>query len=116
MFPDSEDDTSHASERRVENRLSARFHSSLRYNNQTAVAHVVNISEQGALIAVLNENRPGVGDSVTLDIDQMEQNIMSLAAVVAHTKEHLIGLTFTDPDELTQAALAEFVTGLDEEE
>ncbi|WP_018274840.1 PilZ domain-containing protein [Teredinibacter turnerae] len=104
------------SNRRVEARIAARFYSHISYNNQTAVAHVVNISEQGALIAVLNENRPGVGDSVTLDIDQMEQNIMSLAAVVAHTKEHLIGLTFTDPDELTQAALAEFVTGLDEEE
>ena len=54
--------------------------------------HLLNISETGALVAVLENNTLNVGDRIELTVEQDEREDITLMGSVAHTKTHYVGL------------------------
>lgn len=102
--------------RRHSDRVTTRFHATLHSGDQSAVAHVINISCQGALVAVLEPELPLRGDSAFMTFADHQHNPVSVAVAVTHCKQHLVGLSFSFPDAAMKLRLAAFVSALAQED
>ncbi len=86
-------------ERRNGSRHIFRGYGTLAANNFNADIHLINLSHDGALIAVLDphELKKETEITLTLDLDSLGQAIMQ--GKIVHLKEHFIGLECTPAKE-----------------
>ena len=55
--------------------------------------HLINLSEAGALIALLDEYHVNINEKVTLFVEIGDGDVAEMAGQVAHCKDHFIGLS-----------------------
>jgi len=79
-------------ERRTHERVRYRGHCLLISSNTSCEAYVINLSDSGALIAVLDEEEIAIDDNITLTIDLANNSSANLQGRIAHIKAHFIGL------------------------
>lgn len=99
--------------RKVE-RKAYRGHCTLATANQVCSAHLVNLSENGALIAVLEPHTLSVGERIRLNVVQPGVANISIRGRIAHLKEHYSGVEFSPETQEDQNLLRSFLikTGL----
>ncbi len=89
-------------------RFRYRCNATLSAADTSCPAHLLNISQSGALVAILEENRFAMDDRVELTIEQDGGEDITLLGSIAHVKKHYIGLK-CDPvsdEDREQLALA----------
>ncbi len=91
-----------------------RGHCTLATANQSCSAHLVNLSENGALIAVLEEHSLSIGERIRLNVVQGGGVNISVRGRIVHLKEHFSGLEFSPETKEDQELLRVFLikTGL----
>jgi hypothetical protein len=95
-----------AQDRRRALRVQLRSHSSLTTADGGQPAHLLNLSESGALIAVIDDHQLSAGEPIALDIELPGGEVARMEGHVAHVKEHLIGLDCTPATDKDMAAIA----------
>lgn len=92
-------------------RVQLRSHSSLTTADGGCAAHLINFSESGALVAVLEPHQLSAGEPIALDIELLSGKSARVEGHIAHVKEHILGLDCvpaTDADvALIEAVIAE---------
>jgi hypothetical protein len=75
-------------------RFRYRCHAKLSATGQSWEAHLVNLSQQGALVAILEPHIIKTDDHIELLITLSDESgeTLEMAGKVAHVKEHYIGL------------------------
>ncbi len=100
----SEPDHQLEDERRRHERLKLRAYAELQYSSKGWEAHVLDISESGARLAILSEHLLRKGDALRVQI--LLEDLHGLAATkkslnlhgrLAHVREHILGFEF-QPD------------------
>lgn len=64
-------------------------------NSQTWPAHLINLGESGALVAVLQDHAFEVGQQLTISID-LNNIDLNFKGTIAHVKQHYIGIKCED--------------------
>ncbi len=118
-FP-SGPETLNDDERRRHNRLKLRAYAELQYSSKGWEAHVLDISESGARLAILGEHLLRKGDALRVQI--MLEDLQQLAATkkslnlhgrLAHVREHILGFEFqpdTPADKTNLGLLLEYLS------
>lgn len=78
--------------RRRETRYPHRAVCTLEIDENAYSAHMLNISEHGALVAVMQEHNAIAGDKIKLKVEMEDEEPISLIGLVAHVNLHYIGL------------------------
>ena len=101
-------------ERRAGERIECRGYCTLTSAAGSWSGSVVNMSQTGALVAILQDYKLQVNENITLNIEPSSGTAAAFLGRVAHKKEHLIGLEFKLPTEDDRRKLNEFLssTGL----
>lgn len=81
-----------SSNQRSSPRYRCRCHATLCSTQESWQAHLLNISENGALVAVLDEHHFATDSSVELNIEAPEGDDILLQGSIAHIKEHYVGI------------------------
>lgn len=97
-------------DRRRALRVNLRSHSNLTTADGGCSAHLLNISESGALVAVIEPHQLAAGEAVTLDIELPNGEQARMEGHIAHVKEHMLGLDCAPASE-ADAARIEAVVG-----
>lgn len=79
-------------EQRVHPRFRFRCDATLAGSHESWGAHLLNISETGVLIAVLDSHNLQSGDSIQLVINITTQKSIQLLGSIAHINEHYVGI------------------------
>lgn len=79
-------------EKRYAPRFKHRCHGTIVKTGQRFETHLINISSTGVLVAVLDEHDLRAGDELNLIIELDNLPDISLLGVIAHTKDHYIGI------------------------
>lgn len=81
-------------EQRTSTRFRYRCYATLEATNETWAGHLVNLSNKGALLAVIEHHRLKAGQALTvcIEVDQESGEELSLKGIIAHVKEHYIGV------------------------
>jgi len=79
-------------DRRATNRITYRAHCTMYTQFDAIPAHLLNLSEHGALIAVLEEKDFEVGIRISLSIDVGNKETATLKGTIAHVRNHFLGL------------------------
>ena len=82
-------------ERRKMGRRVHRGYGTLQTQNGSTPAHLINLSYEGSLIALLNDHELSEGEEVTLIIDLSDGNSLTTSGTVAHARDHFVGLETT---------------------
>ena len=97
-------------ERRLCQRHALRIEGTLSCARGEWQAHLINISGNGALVAILQEHRLVKYDEVKLALNLANGELLSLQASVSHTHKHYIGLYFGTLDAAKQKILDELLS------
>jgi len=89
-------------------RVPHRAYATLTTAHRTYPAHLINISQLGALIAIIDDYDITLGQDVTLQVDSDDRSI-ELVGQVAHIKDDYIGLECSTIDEDSDEALEELI-------
>lgn len=95
-------------DRRGHTRVPYRAHATLNTAEKAYPAHLMNISRDGALIAVLDENTIKFDEDIMLQIDSDDATI-ELVGRVAHCKDQYFGLICSPLDEDSEEALVDLL-------
>ncbi|MES2675012.1 MAG: PilZ domain-containing protein [Pseudomonadota bacterium] len=94
-------------ERREYTRHPLRVFAELDNSNEKCAAHVLDISAQGARIALLDENNFAAGDTVRFNIelpaDRNPEGIpvyLHLNGIIAHRHQHILGIFYQPASDL----------------
>ncbi len=79
-------------ERRAFPRVNCRAYATLLSKNTCWDVHLVDLSFNGALVALIKEHQLKSGEAVILDIEQEEGPSIKMQGKLAHTNAHLLGL------------------------
>ena len=90
--PAMAENTPSINERRKSPRHEHRGHCTVTTPRKTQSGYIINLSETGALIALLDEHSLAIEENITLTIELDEGKPLTMYGKVAHIKEHLIGL------------------------
>lgn len=90
--------------RRRNERHPHRAHATVVYGNQTAQAHILNLSKRGTLIAVLEEHKLENRSPLELVVETSKGQL-TLRGTVAHVKAHYLGLNCSPASNADQALL-----------
>jgi hypothetical protein len=98
----------HNDERRDHTRFPLRVFAAIGNSTQEWAVHVLDISAQGAKVALLDDFHFSPGDKVQLQIELPNKKVFSdmpsflkLEGTIAHTKQHILGIRYqpkTDED------------------
>lgn len=102
MLDDSEN-------RRQAERYSYRGYCALRSSQASIPAHIINLSNTGALIAVLDDHKLQDLEPVQLQVELQDGEIALLSGTVIHRKAHFIGLKCTPDSEADADKLVRFL-------
>ena len=84
-------------------------------NSETSwPVYIINISMQGALIALLDEHPVDEGMVVTLQVELPNAKSVMMHGNVAHVKEHYIGLDCQPNEDQEQALLEQLLKEMGE--
>ncbi len=78
-------------ELRARPRFRCRCYATLQHTGETWPAHLLNLGDSGALVAILVPHRLDADEAVELCIERSEGDI-HLRGIIAHRKEHYIGV------------------------
>jgi len=95
--------------RRQTERYSYRGYCALRSSQSSISAHIINLSNTGALIAVLDNHKLQDLEPVQLQIELEDGEIALLSGTVIHRKAHFIGLKCSPDSEADASKLARFL-------
>lgn len=102
-------------ERRRHPRLKLRAYAEMQYSSKGWEAHVLDISESGARLAILSEHLLRKGDPLRVQIilDDLEglattKKSLNLHGRLAHVREHILGFEF-QPDTPTDKTQLDFL-------
>lgn len=105
------------SERRDSERLPLRAYAQLAHNTQSFEAHVLDISEQGARIALLNEHSIQPDDEFSLRLEPAdlpdiisEHLPLTLTAQAVHIRQHILGIRIQPQQESDAKRFAKLLT------
>ncbi len=79
-------------DRRRDLRVTLRSYSNLTTADGACTAHLLNISETGALVAIIEPHQLAAGEAVNLEIDLPGGDSLLMEGHIAHVREHLLGL------------------------
>ncbi|WP_075188283.1 PilZ domain-containing protein [Teredinibacter haidensis] len=96
-------------ERRVNERIEYRGDCSLSVSNTTQSAYLINLSESGALIALLGDHELETNTTVTLKIHLANDDVVVTQGRVAHRKDHFVGLECKPTTKQDKARLQAFL-------
>jgi hypothetical protein len=83
---------SKSDEKRYAPRFKHRCHGTIVKTGRRFQTHLINISSTGVLVAVIDSHDIQAGDELNLIIELSDAPDINLLGVVAHTKEHYIGI------------------------
>ncbi|TVZ40698.1 PilZ domain-containing protein [Alteromonadaceae bacterium 2753L.S.0a.02] len=91
-------------------RVPMRLYGRLTCDKFSTDVHVVNLSEGGALLAILDdESRPGMHKFVKIALEIDFQKELHVQGQVVHLNAHLVGVSFGTPPPETRIALKKFI-------
>jgi len=99
-------------ERRTSDRFDYRGHCAVVTPGDSLTASIINLSEQGALIAILGPHSLRVNDTATLIVELSGKETVQLQARVAHVKEHYVGWSSSPVSKKDQQQLTTFLNSL----
>lgn len=79
-------------ERRAFPRVACRAYATLLSNNTCWDVHLLDLSFNGALVALIKEHRMQSGEPIILDIEQENGPSIKMQGKLAHSNAHLLGL------------------------
>lgn len=82
-------------DRRRALRVQLRSDSSLITADGSCEAHLLNLSESGALLAVLEDHQLVAGEAISIEIALPGAGTACMEGHIAHIKDHLLGLDCT---------------------
>lgn len=104
MSSEPDDSESLNAEKRRYPRFTLRAYAELQYSTKTWEGHVLDVSESGARIALLEEHLLQKGDALRVHIDLGNVNLVAsdkkrldLHGRIVHVREHVLGFDF-QPD------------------
>ena len=113
------DDISDADKRRHP-RFPLRAYADLQYSTKKWEAHVLDLSESGARLAILGEHLLQKGDPLRVHIQLDEINLLtspkkllSLDGKLVHVREHLLGIEFQPDTPVDKTLLYELLTQIE---
>lgn len=80
---------------RAHTRHKCRCYATLCSTHETWPAHLLNISDAGALVAILSHHSLSNEDRIDLEIE-LEDGSLTLKGSIAHLKQHYLGLKYDD--------------------
>jgi|GEM_PF-4210413 len=89
------------SDRRRELRVTYRADCTIMLNNQCWEAYIINLSETGALIALLSSHPITTGTDLRVNIALDEDTTINMEGKVVHIRDHYLGLggcTYAESD------------------
>jgi len=109
--PDSKSDSNSANteQRRVPSRFSLRAHATLVSGDGNWAAHLVNLSAEGALIAIPGDHDIVEHNEVTVAIELSDDDCLIMHGTVMHVKEHYVGLRCKAHGEQDEDKLSELI-------
>ncbi|MFL0800919.1 MAG: PilZ domain-containing protein [Agarilytica sp.] len=96
------------SNRRNEERIPHRAYATLITAKNQYAAHLLNISRNGALIAVIHEHDLKSADEISLRVET-EEIQFELNGWVAHVRDHYLGMTGRPSNEKGRSQLDKFI-------
>lgn len=96
-------------ERRYFPRVNFRGHASLITTQKKWPVHIVDLSFNGALVAVIHKHTIADGEGIILTIETDDGDIIKMQGEVAHQKEHFLGIDCRAAGIEHQARLHELV-------
>lgn len=101
-------------------RFPLRAYADLQYSTKKWEAHVLDLSESGARLAILGEHLLQKGDPLRVHIDLEEINLLtspkkqlSLHGRLIHVREHLLGFEFQADTPVDKTLLYELLTQIE---
>lgn len=77
--------------------------------SESCSAHLINLSDNGALIAVLDVHSLEVGERVRLNVVGQSGANISIRGKIAHIRDHYSGVEFAPETEEDQCLLRDFI-------
>ncbi len=119
MSEEKTDDMSDEDKRRHP-RFPLRAYADLQYSTKKWEAHVLDLSESGARLAILGEHLLQKGDSLRIHIQLEEINLLTspkkllnLHGRLVHVREHLLGFEFQPDTPVDKTLLYELLTQIE---
>jgi hypothetical protein len=103
--------TTENSDHRTSPRYRCRCYATVLSTNLTWDAHLLNLSQNGALIGVIIEHNIQADDKIELLIELGQNDVLNLKGHVAHVKDHYIGIECAP---LTESDYARHISKLEE--
>ncbi|MGH1370758.1 MAG: PilZ domain-containing protein [Cellvibrionaceae bacterium] len=100
---------SSGAERRHFPRVNFRGHASLITTHNKWPVHIIDLSFNGALVAVIHKHTIADGEGIMLSIETEDGDIIKMQGEVAHQKEHFLGVVCRATSIDHQARLRELV-------
>ncbi|HCS65213.1 MAG TPA: PilZ domain-containing protein [Cellvibrio sp.] len=101
-------------------RFPLRAYADLQYSTKKWEAHVLDLSESGARLAILGEHMLQKGDPLRVHIELEEINLLtspkkqlSLHGRLVHVREHLLGFEFQPDTPIDKTILYELLTQIE---
>jgi hypothetical protein len=101
-------------------RFPLRAYADLQYSTKKWEAHVLDISESGARLAILGEHMLQKGDTLRVHIQLEETNLLtfpkkqlSMHGRLVHVREHLLGFEFQPDTPVDKTLLYELLTQIE---
>lgn len=98
-------------------RFPLRAYAELQYSTKTWEAHVLDLSESGARLALLDEHLLQKGDALRVHIDLEHLNLVTshkkrldLHGRIVHVREHILGFEFQPDTPADKTLLYELIT------
>ena len=97
-------------ERRRNQRQALRGYGTLLTSTIQHECHLLNLSKEGALVAVLDEHKLSLEMDISIQIELGDANNVTLDAQIIHTNQHLLGIEFCAPTPEQLRLIAPMVT------
>jgi len=120
MSDESKTDDMSDKDKRRHPRFPLRAYADLQYSTKKWEAHILDLSESGARLAILGEHMLQKGDPLRVHIELEEINLLtspkkqlSLHGKLVHVREHLLGFEFQPDTPVDKTLLYELLTQIE---
>lgn len=120
MSEEQKTDDINDEDKRRHPRFPLRAYADLQYSTKKWEAHVLDLSESGARLAILGEHMLQKGDPLRVHIELEEINLLtspkkqlSLHGRLVHVREHLLGFEFQPDTPIDKTILYELLTQIE---
>lgn len=120
MSEEQKTDDINDEDKRRHPRFPLRAYADLQYSTKKWEAHVLDLSESGARLAILGEHMLQKGDPLRVHIELEEINLLtspkkqlSLHGRLVHVREHLLGFEFQPDTPIDKTILYELITQIE---